>query len=81
VVMVIQNTLSKEDLANVKVVVLHVDVEWGQSNIEDFAQRAGFPEDCVYILLTGNESMEFLDEDQMAEHGWVRTTNFLNSRG
>ena len=68
--MTTQHTLSKEELANVVVVVVR-----GIDNIspEDAERYLGdFPDKTLFIQLEEDQSLEFLTESEMSDLGWVR---------
>lgn len=63
---VIEHTLTQEERDNVAVVVI-----WGVGDI-DFQRIEDLPPDTLYIMMNEGQEIEFMDEADMAELGWVR---------
>ena len=69
--MVIERTLTREDLADILVVVVRSPD--GMIVMED--KIPGLAKDSIQICLKDGDSLEWLNEKDMLRYGWVRATS------
>lgn len=64
--MKIDHTLSREEIEKVAVVVLRGENAYSHTPVE------GFPKNCLYMIVSPGETIDFLSEEDMGQLGWVR---------